>query len=165
MATASNQELTRQCLTLNQEVNALRDLVHKANAEIIKLRNESPEPGEGSKTTYFLDRKRRVPDDWRKGTPWREFSENFVEWVSGIDAAAGDKLEAALDTKDVISGVGMSTSEQHAAREVFIAMKTMLKDNVEAKGILRKVQKNPYEAWRLLNESSTHSPQVTRPRR
>ena len=99
---ASNAELTQQVLQLSVDLGLVRTELSDATAELHRMRANAGDRGSRDKKEdkeLFLDKKRRTPENWKKSTIWREFAENFVEWVSGIDAEAGDKLEAAIDIK------------------------------------------------------------------
>ena len=147
------QDLLDQMATLSATVADLRDEVADLRAE----RNRNVRGG-------MYDKKTWEPDKLLKITDFRDWSEDFYEYIDQCDEQLSDMLNVARDSQSPITSLGRDHETIAKAKVLYRTLKRYIV-NPDAKSIVVHIQdKNPYEAWRLLFVNMTRGT-IIRPRR
>ena len=137
---ASNTQLTQQCVQMAQQIEAL-----KADVAMLKANRG------GEREEPFLDLKKMFPSQFLKEDGWREFADEFMDYLDEKDKS-GAAVEALKEAATAEGEVGMPDDEDDARlmRSVFKLLKRVIKEP-DAKMILRNIPDyNCLELWRQL---------------
>ena len=81
---------------------------------------------------------------------FKEWSDDFYDWVEMCDADIPHLLLAATREKEQITALGGSAEIIAKAKPLFRMMKRFIKLKTARQTVSLAPGKNPYEAWRLL---------------
>ena len=135
-------------LGASQRTNALLE------TQLTDLRNRLGAPGGGGGGAAdrggLYDKKLNLPMTLRDGRDFREWADDFFDWVEDCDSELSHLLKAAAREKAVIIQKGQSQSVIAKAKHLY----RWMKKSIDLKGakqiVLFSPDKNPYEAWRQL---------------
>ena len=96
--------------------------------------------------------KKLFPDKFVKPEEWKEWSEEFMDYIEEKDKVTYESLQEAASARSEIA-LPDEDEDVDKVRAVFKLLKRLLKEN-ESKTIQRNVQHyNALELWRLLNQN------------
>ena len=99
----------------------------------------------------LYDKKLNLPMSLKDGKDFREWADDFFDWVEDCDAEVSALMTAAAREKAVITERGANPAIVAKAKHLYRWMKKSI-DLKSARQIVLLCQgKNPYEAWRLLH--------------
>ena len=98
-----------------------------------------------------MDRKKLYPEAYKKDDSWKEWAEEFVDYIEACNEGLAVELRRAAYYPSEIEGIVGSDEEKKLARQAYSALRRLMKDT-EAKMIVKTTpDRNVYEAWRRLN--------------
>ena len=103
----------------------------------------------------LVDQKKLFPDALTRDEDFREWRDDFVEWVEFLEPAVAKRLEevAILDEEQDLDP-HETEAQAHVRRSLYAAMRKLIK-TVEGKLIAKSVKEhNPFEAFRLLRSGT-----------
>ena len=99
-----------------------------------------------TETSYF-------PEPYKHGDAWTEWRGEFLDYIEDCNEDFAKELKRAAYYPSEIEGMSGSGTELKMARQVYAALRKLMKDP-EAKQIVKTTgDKNVYEAWRRLHFS------------
>ena len=142
--------LAGQIIQLTDTIEAMRVEMDSMNAELNRLqRRGRPEPEE--REEELVDRKFFTPEYFPQNGIFRDWQQEFTDYIAGRDRRLGDLLESAAKQKEVIVTLGDDGSSIQRAEKLYRILKKLMV-HTEARNIVNHVpNKNPWEAWRLLS--------------
>ena len=150
MATATNQQLTDQ-------VNALMSQITELTTRLAQFEGTNafgPASAHGVLPNYqanmLFDKKMFAPEKFEKLANFREWTDDFMDYVDMCDEQIGDLLKTARDTDRVITQMGQDDATVKKSKALYRILRRCV-EQPEAKAIVVNVEeKNIYEAWRQL---------------
>ena len=134
----------RQNLNLEQQ---LRDVSTRlATAE----RSAAGGGGQGNDRGGLFDKKLYEPQPLEDIRDFKEWSEDFLDWVEMCDREVPQLMRAATREKEQITALGSSQVTIDKAKPLFRMLKRYIKLKQARQTVALAPGKNPYEAWRLL---------------
>ena len=148
---ASLQELTQQIVNLSDSLNTAMQRI-----QVLEQRGSgtySTGQGNFDETRAkggIFDKQNMLPEKLVRQLDFREWSEEYLEYIEFQSEHLAELLTVARDSDRVITGTGEDEDTKLKAKALYKS----LKRNVvlpEAKAIVANVpDKNPFEAWRQL---------------
>ena len=139
-----------QPMTLDQlltQIAVLSDSIAKLQHEVDDLRSGKDRSGVRG---GMFDKKTWEPEKLNKVVDFREWSEEFFEYVEQCDEQLADMLNIARDSKEPITQQGRDEAVIAKSKVLYRTMKRYV-ICPDARSIVVHIKdKNPYEAWRLL---------------
>ena len=134
---------------LLDQIDALRQSLALVTDQVTTMRAERAVGGSNVRGGMF-DKKTWEPDKLQKTVDFREWSEDFWEYIDQCDEQLSDMLNTSRDTADPIRATGNDEPTRAKAKVLYRTLKRYV-TNADARSLIVNVQdKNPYEAWRLL---------------
>ena len=134
---------------LLDQIEALRQTLASLTDQVTNLRAERGAGGSGARGGMY-DKKTWEPDKLQKTVDFREWSDDFWEYIDQCDEQLSDMLNTSRDTQETIRHTGNDDETRAKAKVLYRVMKRYI-TNADARSLVVHVQdKNPYEAWRLL---------------
>ena len=152
---ATMQQLADQIMALHGTVQSMEQLLGDARTRIAQLEQGHGDGGGGDRQRHedkLLDVKKLFPDKLLKPEDWKEWSEEFMDYIEEKDEATYESLQEAASAR---SEIALPDDEEDVkkVRAVFKLLKRLLKEN-ESKTIQRNIQSyNALELWRLLHQN------------
>ena len=114
--------------------------------------SESNSAGDGQKDLRggLFDKKLYEPQVLEDARDFKEWSEEFLDWVEMCDKEIPLLMTAATREKDQIVALGSSQATIEKAKPLFRMLKKYIKLKPARQTVALAPGKNPYEAWRLL---------------
>ena len=126
------------------QVVALTDMVTAQAARILVLETAQP-GGERNLKGGIFDNRSMEPEKFRRLIDFKDFVEDFKEYIEVQDKAFADVLDLARDFKIPIMHAGAVAETQRKAKALYQALKRNVIHS-EAKSIVQNVSdKNPFE--------------------
>ena len=139
-----------QPMTLDQlltQIAVLSDSIAKLQHETDDLRSGKDRSGVRG---GMFDKKTWEPEKLNKVVDFREWPEEFFEYVEQCDEQLADMLNIARDSKEPITQQGRVEAVIAKSKVLYRTMKRYV-IFPDARSIVVHIKdKNPYEAWRLL---------------
>ena len=132
---------------------ALTDMVATQTARIQALEASSGgQQGHGGNNVKgsIFDNRTSEPEKLQRIVDFKEFVEDYREYIEIQDSNLADLLDLARDSKIPILHAGIDPETQRKAKALYRSLKRCI-THPEAKSIVQNVNdKNPFEAWRQL---------------
>ena len=131
---------------------ALEQQVAQLTATVNSLQNTGPARSSEDTRGGLYDKKLYEPDRLENVKDFKEWSEDFLDFIQMCDREVAALLVAATREKEPISALGGTQSLIDKARPVFRMLKRSIKHQAARQTIVLAPGKNPYEGWRLLHQ-------------
>ena len=114
---ASNDELTAQCVSMGQEIKTLTARLQLAEQEILK---RAPS---GGTSEMREDAKHLFPEAYDEKTSFKDFADEFLDYVEDRDEEMCDQLRKAVDNKDDM--IVSATGEENEVKKLYRMLKKL----------------------------------------
>ena len=143
---ATIEDLARQIVALSDQARLLQAQVNTQN---FRQGGQEPSQPNGGRGLLF-DKKLFEPEKFERTANFKEWTEDFADWVMQSDETIGELLNFAREAQQVITQTGADEETQKKGLVLYRALKKLV-TQPEAKAIITHVAgKNPYEAWRQM---------------
>ena len=144
---ASNEELTSQIVSLNATIRALQERLGLAENEIVRGQAARAGTGGGGNRE---DEKRLYPDSLSEKSSFKEFGEDFMDWIEDRSDELHAALESAMSSK--IEGCVEPWTPKKEEKKYYRLLKKLVKGHAEARQVVKNTPNaNFLEAWRRIS--------------
>ena len=163
MATAEQQlaqvmqqvaQMQDRLQNLQQQLGASQSANGQLQKQLREMTNRMQSTGASSEPRDarggLFDKKLYEPGILEDARDFKEWSDDFYDWVEMCDDEIPSLLIAATREKDQITALGSSEGTISKAKPLFRMMKRFIKLKPARQTVALAPGKNPYEAWRLL---------------
>ena len=151
-ALPSQQDLVQQVLNitgvLNQALERIVQLEQKVEANGTRSHTKkSPLEGKGG----LYDMTQIMPDRLSRVADFKEWSEDYREYVAAQSEALAEMLDTARDWKERITRMGDDGDTVELAKALYKSLKKTVVHQEGRALVVTVPDKNAFEAWRLLH--------------
>ena len=134
------QQLVDQVVQLGKQVTALQ-----AELSVLKAQRKD------SNWCGRMDKTQMMPDKFEDKKKWKDWAEDFVEYVEEIHPAVAVQLERAKNYQETIVPTYPTADDRKLAKAVYKLMKKYVRE-ADGRRLVKsfKNDHNIYEVWRLL---------------
>ena len=141
---ASVEQLTDQVVTLNDDMKRVVNRLKLAEDEVVRLKeqlddepqrrrrgrrnddDDNDELGEvDAKDPHLVDRRYFEPPKLENTSKFKEFSDDFVDYIEHRDKALGAKLRVAMKLKTAITDMGGDGISLHQVAQLYRVLKSV----------------------------------------
>ena len=98
----------------------------------------------------LMDRKFFNPSSFASGSVFREWKEEFEDFIAGRDPELAEKLERTEKAVEPIMSLGMNPKEVEVSKKLYRIFRKLIVEPEARSIVVHTPDKNPFEAWRLL---------------
>ena len=135
---------------LEQQLGASQQANGQLQQQLQDLRNQGASSGPREARGGLFDKKLYEPGVLEDARDFKEWSDDFYDWVEMCDSDIPMLLLAATREKEQITALGGNADVVAKAKPLFRMMKRFIKLKTARQTVSLAPGKNPYEAWRLL---------------
>ena len=144
------QQLSQQVGNLEAQLGASTRHNRVLEAELVKLQQR---PGVSKDDTRggLYDNKLYEPEKLKDPKDFREWSDDFFDFVEMCDPLGADLLKEATREPNVITASGNTSEMRAKAKPLYRMLKRSIEFKQAQMTVVLAPGKNAYEAWRLLH--------------
>ena len=151
MATADQQlaQLMQQMAAMQDRVQTLEGQNYQLEQRLAaQTAHTQPQPRE--ERGGLFDKKLFEPSVLEDARDFKEWSEDFQDWIEMCDGDIPPLLQAATREKEQITALGPNAGVVAKSKPLYRMLKRFIKLKPAKQTVTLAPGKNPYEAWRLL---------------
>ena len=154
----SVQEIFNQVVDLGRQLATQTAALTAALARVDELEREGSRRGPSREARSPLEEKgglydktTTLPEKLTRVADFKDWSEDYREYIEGQDEELAELLDGARDSKVAITHMGATEAVRKQAKAVYRSLKRAMV-HLDARALVVTVpDKNPFEAWRLLH--------------
>ena len=148
---ASAEVLTQQIVELHEIVNSIQSRLNLTEALLAAKTKESNEKDKDYRDDDLVDRKFFVARPFAKGDIFREWSDDFLDFVDSRKPIWGDLLRQARDQAAPIYSKGDTPDVVGAGQKIYRVLKQIILHPEARPLIIHVADKNVWEGFRQLH--------------